>query len=119
MKRDDYRALETRLDGGGGGQGREKATGVSPPAQSIILVAMDRWMGEQHSFTVKAYYQNGESFVQTRRAFRRHFDIPHNQSLLNSCDVFRCSNSFYTPAFSFRRRCCLLEVVYPYSNRII
>ena len=32
-------------------------------------------MGERRGFTVKAYYQNGESFVQTRR----HFDIPRNQ----------------------------------------
>lgn len=40
---------------------------------------MDRWTGEHRGYAVKAYYQNGESFVQTRRAFRRHFNIPRNQ----------------------------------------
>jgi len=42
---------------------------------------MDRWSGEQRGFAVKAYFQNGESFIQTRRVFRRNFKIPHNQSL--------------------------------------
>ena len=58
-----------------------KATGASPPAQSTILVAMDRWTSEQRGFSVKAYYENGGSSVQARRAFRRHFIIPRNQSV--------------------------------------
>lgn len=45
------------------------------------LVTMNRWTGEQRGFAVKTYFQNGESFVQTRRVFRRHFKIPRNQPL--------------------------------------
>jgi len=31
------------------------------------LVTMNRWTGEQRGFAVKTYFQNGESFFQTRR----------------------------------------------------
>ncbi|PSN36634.1 hypothetical protein C0J52_22297 [Blattella germanica] len=44
---------------------------------------MDRWSGEQRGFVVKAYYQIGQSLVQARHAFRRHFNIPHNQPVLS------------------------------------
>lgn len=40
---------------------------------------MERWTGEQRGYAIKAYYQNDKSFVQTRRDFRRHFNIPRNQ----------------------------------------
>jgi len=40
---------------------------------------MQQWTGEEHAFTVKAYYQNGESLVRARRAFRTHFNVPRNR----------------------------------------
>jgi len=36
-------------------------------------------MGEERAITVKAYHQNGESFVRCRRAFRTHFNVPRNR----------------------------------------
>lgn len=52
------------------------------------LGTMDRWTGEQRGFAVKAYFQNDESFIQTRRVLRRHFKIPRNQ-LLTSDNAIR------------------------------
>ncbi|KAJ4449749.1 hypothetical protein ANN_01153 [Periplaneta americana] len=40
---------------------------------------MERWTGEQRGYSLKAYYLHNESLVQTRRAFRLHFNIPRNQ----------------------------------------
>ena len=40
---------------------------------------MQQWMGEERAFTVEAYYQNGESLVWARRAFRTHFSVPCNR----------------------------------------
>ncbi|KAG8297387.1 hypothetical protein J6590_036172 [Homalodisca vitripennis] len=34
---------------------------------------------KHRSYAVIAYYTNGESLVKTRRAFRRHFNIPRNR----------------------------------------
>ncbi|KAG8300165.1 hypothetical protein J6590_082973 [Homalodisca vitripennis] len=45
----------------------------------LRIVEMDRWTAEHRSYAVKAYYTNGESLVKTRRAFRRHFNIPRNR----------------------------------------
>ena len=95
-------ALETRLGVSGG-----KATGASPPAQSTILVAMDLWTGEQRGFAVKAYYQNGESFVQTQRAFRHHFNIPRNQPVPSDNAIQIWVNNFeQTGSMSKKRQEC-------------
>lgn len=59
---------------GGGNSGQLRFTSVSRH-----LVEMDRWTGEHRGYAVKAYYTNGESLVKTRRAFRRHFNIPRNR----------------------------------------
>ena len=40
---------------------------------------MQQWTAEERAFTVKAYYQNGESLVRARRAFRTHFNVPRNR----------------------------------------
>jgi len=40
---------------------------------------MQLWTGEERAFTVKAYYQNGESLVWARRTFCTHFNVPRNQ----------------------------------------
>ena len=40
---------------------------------------MEQWTDEERAFAVKVYYQNGESLVLTRRAFRTHFNVPRNR----------------------------------------
>ena len=42
---------------------------------------MQQWAGagEERALAVKVYYQNGESLVQARRAFRTHFNVPRNR----------------------------------------
>ena len=40
---------------------------------------MQQWAGEELAFAIKAYYQNGESLVRAWRAFRTHFNVPHNR----------------------------------------
>jgi hypothetical protein len=36
---------------------------------------MEPWTGAQRSFAVKAFYENGDSFVIAQREFRREFGI--------------------------------------------
>ena len=45
---------------------------------------MQQWTGEERAFAVKAYYQNGESLVWARRAFRTHFNVPRNRPVLSN-----------------------------------
>ena len=40
---------------------------------------MQQWTGEERASAVKAYYQNGESLVRARRAFRAHFNVPRKR----------------------------------------
>jgi len=40
---------------------------------------MHQWTGEERTFAVNAYYQNGVSLVRGRRAFRTHFNVPRNR----------------------------------------
>jgi len=46
---------------------------------SYRSVIMQQWMAEERTFAVKAYYQNGESLVRARRAFRTHFNVPRSR----------------------------------------
>ena len=41
-----------------------------------MLVAMQRWTGEESAFAVKAFYRNAESYVAAQRQFRQHFHLP-------------------------------------------
>jgi transposase len=42
---------------------------------------MEPWTGAQSAFAVKAFYQNGDSFVIAQREFRREFGIHRNRAV--------------------------------------
>lgn len=46
-----------------------------------VLVAMELWTGAQRAFAVKAFYENGDSFVITQGEFRREFGIHRNRAV--------------------------------------
>jgi len=64
---------------GVGRWGNSLSPSVAPICSSYHLVTMQQWTGEERAFAVKAYYQNGESLVRVRRAFRTHFNVPRNR----------------------------------------
>ena len=45
------------------------------------LVTMAQWTGAQGAFAVKAFCQNGETFVIAQREFRREFVIHRNRAV--------------------------------------
>jgi hypothetical protein len=55
---------------------------------------MEPWTGAQHTFAVKAFYKNGESFVMAQREFRREFVIHHNHTVLSAHDIKTWVRSF-------------------------
>jgi len=55
---------------------------------------MQQWTGEECTFTVKAYYQNGESLVRARRAFRTHFNVPRNRPVPSNHAINTWVDSF-------------------------
>lgn len=72
--------------GGGGAEGRNVVGGTSYVNHRYhqgfpFGDNESRWTGEQRGFAVKTCFQNGESFVQIRRIFRRNFKIQRNPSL--------------------------------------
>jgi len=42
---------------------------------------MELWTGAQRAFAVKAFCQNGDSFVTAQREFRREFGIHRNRAV--------------------------------------
>jgi len=46
-----------------------------------VLVAMEPWTGAQHAFAMKAFYENGDSFVITQREFQRECRIHRNRAV--------------------------------------
>ena len=45
---------------------------------------MEPWTGAQSTFAVKAFYQNGDSFVIAQREFRREFGIYRNRAVTSA-----------------------------------
>lgn len=46
-----------------------------------ILVVNMVWTGVHRGFAVRVFYENNQSVIATQRAFRRHFNIPRNDSV--------------------------------------
>lgn len=65
---------------------------------------MERWTGEHRGYAIKAYYQNGESLVQTRRDFRRHFNIPRNQPVPSDNAMKMWVNNLEQTGSTYRKR---------------
>jgi hypothetical protein len=42
---------------------------------------MEPWTGAKHAFAVKAFHENGDSFVIAQREFRREFEIHRNRAV--------------------------------------
>ena len=71
---------------------------------SYHLVAMQQWTGEERTFTVKAYYQNGESLVRARRAFRTHFSVPRNRPVPSNHAINTWLDNFEVSGSTFKKR---------------
>ena len=66
---------------------------------------MQQWTGEERAFAVKAYYQNGESLVRTRRAFRTHFNVPRNGSVPSNHAIKTWVANFEVSGSASKKRC--------------
>jgi len=65
---------------------------------------MQQWTGEERTFTVKAYYQNGESLVWTRRAFRTHFNVLCNRPVPSNHAINTWEDNFEVSGSTFKKR---------------
>jgi len=61
-------------------------------------------MGEERAFAVKAYYQNGESSVWARHAFRTHFNVPHNWPVPSNHAINTWVDNFEVSGSTFKKR---------------
>ena len=75
-----------------------------PFCSSYHLVAMQRWTGEERTFTVRAYYQNGESLVRARCAFRTHFNVPRNRPVPSNHAINTWLDNFEVRGSTFKKR---------------
>jgi len=65
---------------------------------------MQQWTGEERAFTVKAYYQNGESVVRARRTFRTHFNVPRNRPVSSNRVINTRVDSFEVSGSTSKKR---------------
>jgi len=65
---------------------------------------MQQWTGEERTFTVKAYYQNGESLVRARRAFCTHFNVPRNRPVPSNHAINTWVENFEVSGSTFKKR---------------
>jgi len=65
---------------------------------------MQQWTGEERTFTVKAYYHNGESLVRARRAFRTHFNVPRNRPVPSNHAINTWVDNFEVSGSTFKKR---------------
>jgi len=65
---------------------------------------MQQWTGEERTFTVKAYYQNGESLVRAGRAFRTHFNVPPNRPVPSNHAINTWVENFEVSGSIFKKR---------------
>ena len=75
-----------------------------PFCSSYHLVAMQQWTGEERTFTVKAYYQNGESLVRARSAFRTHFNVPPNRPVPSNHAINTWLDNIEVSGSTFKKR---------------
>lgn len=55
---------------------------------------MERWTPQQRAYAVKAFYQNGNCYINARRAFRNHFNINRNQPVPSACAIKKWVQNF-------------------------
>jgi len=75
-----------------------------PFCSSYHLVAKQQWTGEERTFTVKAYYQNGEILVWAGRAFRTHFNVPRNRPVPSNHAINTWVDNFEVSGSTFKKR---------------
>jgi len=65
---------------------------------------MQQCTGEERTFTIKAYYQNGESLVRARRVFRTHFNVPRNRPVPSNHVINTWVDNFEVSGSTFKKR---------------
>ena len=65
---------------------------------------MQQWTGEERAFAIKAYYQNGESLVRAQRAFRTHFNVPHNRPVPSNHAINTWVDNFEVSGSTSKKR---------------
>jgi transposase len=65
---------------------------------------MEPWTGAQRAFAVKAFYQNGDSFVIARRDFRREFGIYPNCAVPSAHVIKTWVRNFETAGSTLKKK---------------
>jgi len=79
---------------------------------------MQQWTGEERTFAVKAYHQNGESLVWAQRAFRTHFNVPSNHAMKTWVANFEVSGSTSKKEVAVKKLCELQRTLRGLERRL-
>jgi len=77
---------------------------------------MEQWTGEERAFAVKAYYQNGESLVPARRAFRTRFSVLRNRPVPSNHAIKTWVAKFEVSGSTSKKRGGSQKTVQPPEN---
>jgi len=72
---------------------------------------MEPWTGAQCAFAVKAFYNNGDSFVITQREFRREFGIHRNRAVPSAHAIKTCVRNFEATGSTLKKNGGSVETV--------
>jgi len=72
---------------------------------------MELWTGAQGAFAVKAFHQNGDSFVTAQREFRREFVIHRNRAVSSANAIKTCVRNFEALGSILKKKCGSVKTV--------
>jgi len=72
---------------------------------------MEPWTGAQRAFAMKAFYQNGDSFVIAQREFRREFGIHRNRSVPSAHAIKAWVRNFEATGSALKKEGCSVKTV--------
>jgi hypothetical protein len=77
---------------------------------------METWTGAQRAFAVKAFYENGDSFVIAQREFRRDFGIHRNRAVPSAHALKTWFRNLEATGSTLKKKCVSVKTVRSSEN---